>query len=270
MEEMISQPNLPKGSDPVTPSDVELTPEELDALIREAKAKKAEVLEHERRERERQNVANFYREPWATEVYSDFIKYRMNTLGFNLDASNREYVNALTFYFNRDARFNDFQLNGIGVKMDLNKGLFLFGSVGVGKTKLMELFMKNKRCCYKLISCRKVVSEYVKYGHEVIEPMSHSLTPFVKNIDNFFQPVEGICFDDLGTESESANNYGNKKNVFEQILLDRYDNGLDFHETHITSNLNPQMIKERYGDRVVSRMREMFNIIELKGSDRRI
>lgn len=265
----IYQLNLLTGSDPLNLENVELTEDELSSIIREAKQKKAAILEHKRQEEQRNNIAHFYRSDWDTETFADFIKYKMIRYGFILDDTNRKYVNALTFYFNRDQRFNDCVLNSLSLKMDLNKGLFIFGTVGVGKTKLVELFKNNKRCCYKMISCRKVVSEYVKHGHEVIEPMSHSIHPFIKNIDNFFQDTEGICFDDLGTESESANNYGNKKNVFEQILLDRYDNGLPYHETHITSNLSPEMIKERYGDRVVSRMREMFNIIELKGSDRR-
>jgi DNA replication protein DnaC len=269
MQDLPFLPNLKGVSDPITYDNVELTDEELKQVVREAKIKKANELEYKRKQELRSNMVLFYSAPWKTEIFADFIKSKMISSGFNLDASNRNYVNALTFYFNRDNRFEDIELNNLGLKMDLNKGLFLFGTVGVGKTKIMELFYKNKRTCYKMISCRKVVSEYIKHGHDVIEPMSHSMVPMVKNIDNFFQDREGICFDDLGTESETANNFGNKRNVFEQILLDRYDNGLPFHETHITSNLSPEMIKERYGERVVSRMREMFNIIELKGNDRR-
>jgi len=155
----IYQLNLPTGFDPLNLENVDLTDEELASIIREAKQKKAAILEHKRQEEQRNNIAHFYRSAWDSETFEDFIKYKMVRYGFILDDKNRNYVNALTFYFNRDERFNDFVLNSLSLKMDINKGLFIFGTVGVGKTKRVEILQKNKRCCYKMISCRKVVSE---------------------------------------------------------------------------------------------------------------
>jgi hypothetical protein len=58
------------------------------------------------------------------------------------------------------------------------------------------------------------------------------------------------------------NFYGNQCSVMAEILLSRYDL---FHSfgmiTHITTNLNSTEIEEKYGTRVRSRMREMFNLI---------
>ena len=69
--------------------------------------------------------------------------------------------------------------------------------------------------------------------------------------------------------------YGNKVNVIEEIILDRYDLFRKHHLiTHITTNLDVEDIKEKYGERVLSRMYEMFNFIILGGdknaTDRRM
>ncbi len=266
--------------------DVELTEEEINIALGHAKIKKASILEHDRREAQRVQMENYYRSDWSFTDFVAFLKSRMASTGFEVDDSNRNVINALCYYFNGrlvnkgtpdnpenirigDPKFEEYQLNTLGIPMDLSKGIFIFGSVGVGKTRIMELFSINKLQCYQVMSCRKVVSEYIKNGAEVILPLSNRSYPFVKAIDNFWQDSMGVCFDDLGTESESANNYGNKLNVFEQIILDRYDNHVPYNQTHFTSNLTPAMIKDRYGDRVNSRMREMFNLIELNGKDRR-
>lgn len=249
--------------------EIELTGEEAAAALAEARQKKARVMDHQRREDIRRQMEAYYMSEWSIDQYIEFVRSRMVQTQFKVDANNRELVTALTHYFNNHPVFETYQLNNIEQPMDLKKGIFLFGTVGVGKTRIMELFKLNKRQCFQMVSCRKVVSEYVKHGSEVIEPFSKQSYPFIKNIENFWQESMGVCFDDLGTESDNANNYGNKRNVFEQIILDRYDNHLPFDQTHFTSNLSPAMIKERYGERVSSRMRECFNLIEFKGNDRR-
>ena len=47
-----------------------------------------------------------------------------------------------------------------------------------------------------------------------------------------------------------------------EILLSRYDLFLQRKiRTHATTNLNAQELEERYGNRVRSRMRQLFNLI---------
>ena len=61
--------------------------------------------------------------------------------------------------------------------------------------------------------------------------------------------------------------YGNDCSVMAVILLSRYE---FFHAfqmlTHITTNLNSTEIENRYGLRVRSRMRELFNLIAFPSS----
>ena len=47
-----------------------------------------------------------------------------------------------------------------------------------------------------------------------------------------------------------------------EIILSRHDLFLECHvKTHATTNLNAQELEERYGNRVRSRMRELFNLV---------
>ena len=67
--------------------------------------------------------------------------------------------------------------------------------------------------------------------------------------------------DDLGVES-SLKYYGNECNVPGEILLTPYElfvaKGL---LTYATTNCDSSEIKSFYGNRVRSRMREMFNLV---------
>lgn len=75
-----------------------------------------------------------------------------------------------------------------------------------------------------------------------------------------FEP-KTYCFDDLGLESNMSF-YGNQCSVMAEILLSRYDL-LHAHSiiTHVTTNLNSTEIDARFGMRMRSRCREIFNLI---------
>ncbi len=69
------------------------------------------------------------------------------------------------------------------------------------------------------------------------------------------------CFDDLGTEN-SLKYYGNECNVMAEVLLSRYELFIQKKMlTHLTTNLSATEIENLYGNRVRSRMREMFNLV---------
>jgi hypothetical protein len=56
--------------------------------------------------------------------------------------------------------------------------------------------------------------------------------------------------------------YGNECNTIAEILLNRYE--LMIHQgyvTHATTNLSASDLESIYGNRLRSRMREMFNLI---------
>ena len=138
------------------------------------------------------------------------------------------------------------------MNIDIHKGLLLSGPVGCGKTSLMKLLrhiVPHKRQ-YEIIPCRKTVFSFNHLGFKTIEDYGN---------EKFY------CFDDLGVEP-SGKHYGQDCNVMGEILLSRYD--LFCHpeprkrvKTHCTTNLNAKELEERYGNRVRSRMRQLFNLI---------
>jgi len=169
---------------------------------------------------------------------------------FEIDEENREVVLNILQYFTSDPRFNG----------NLEKGLFLMGGVGVGKTTLMRFFCRNQKRSFKIESCREAESKFAQDGDEYLHKLSHNI-PIAINSDPFGHTEIGFCFDDLGTEA-NGKHFGKEKNVMAEILLNRYDNDLPYASTHVTTNLTANEIKEQYGSRVTDRIREMFNIIQ--------
>ena len=80
-----------------------------------------------------------------------------------------------------------------------------------------------------------------------------------------------MCFDDLGVEP-AGRFYGKDCNVMGEILLSRYELFLNHKiRTHATTNLDSDELEERYGSRVKSRMRQLFNLVSFdeKTADKR-
>ena len=71
----------------------------------------------------------------------------------------------------------------------------------------------------------------------------------------------GWLFDDLGAESV-VKHYGQEENVMADIIISLYDKGHKG-KIHVTSNLHPDELTAKYGNRAASRMMEMFNFIHI-------
>lgn len=113
-------------------------------------------------------------------------------------------------------------------------------------------------------SCRDVSFEFIQEGYEVIWRYSRM------SFNNGHPKI--YCFDDLGTE-QNLKYFGNECNVMSEILLSRYDLFISQKMiTHVTTNLSATEIEDYYGNRVRSRMREMFNLLAFKdcAADKRL
>lgn len=153
------------------------------------------------------------------------------------------------------------------VGIDLEKGILLTGPIGVGKTSLMNTirFLQKPTNRHIIKSCRDVSFEFIKEGYLVIDRYSHK--SYVPNKGN---PIT-YCFDDLGSE-QNLKYFGNNCNIMAEILLSRYDLFISKNlQTHITTNLSALEIEDYYGNRLRSRMREMFNLVafEKNADDKR-
>ena len=163
---------------------------------------------------------------------------------FRIYKEDKKILLKLCSYFIRDREScNKFNI-------DLEKGILLSGPVGCGKTSLMKLLrhLVPFQRPYEMIPCRNVSFSFNHLGFKAIEEYGNT---------KFF------CFDDLGVEP-AGRFYGKDLNVMGEVLLSRYDLFLQTKhkiKTHATTNLNAEELEERYGNRVRSRMRELFNLI---------
>ena len=134
------------------------------------------------------------------------------------------------------------------LSIDPNKGILLSGPVGCGKTSLMKLlpFIVPHQSKHAVVPARNITFSFNKSGFKIIEDYGNN---------GFY------CFDDLGVET-TGRHFGKDCNVMGEILLSRYDLFLkNKTRTNVTTNLNAQELENRYGNRVRSRMRELFNLI---------
>jgi len=143
--------------------------------------------------------------------------------------------------------------------LDSRKGLLLSGPVGCGKTTLMTLlsvfFPKEKQ--YSLLSSRELSIRFAHQGYSVINQYSSRSYTFTSS--GYTPSI--FCFDDIGTE-RPIQYFGNECNVMGEILLGRYDHFIKKGMlTHLTSNLSASELESLYGNRLRSRMREMFNLV---------
>lgn len=161
---------------------------------------------------------------------------------FKIYTEDRETLFKLCNYFIKD------ETNCKKLNIDPNKGILLTGPVGCGKTSLMKLLQHiiPHHKSYKIIPTRNITFAFNHTGYKTIEHFGNN---------NFY------CFDDLGIEP-TGRYFGKDCNVIGEILLSRYDLFLEYKiKTHATSNLNAQELEERYGNRVRSRMRQLFNLV---------
>lgn len=182
---------------------------------------------------------------------------------FKIYEQDKALVYKLICYFIEDAK----ECYKFGIQLD--KGILLSGPVGCGKTSLMQLLphlVPHKRISqYEMLSCRKIVFEFNKLGYQTLEE---------------YAEFKAFCFDDLGVEA-IGRHYGKDCNVMGEILISRYEsfqrsvsnqlktyntfNPSSFRglrgRTHITTNLNAEELEQKYGERVRSRMRKLFNLI---------
>jgi len=133
----------------------------------------------------------------------------------------------------------------------LDKGIFLMGSLGSGKTIML-------RGLTKVIG--KLTDRLFKYVS------AYDLSKLV--IANGTEPYSKypLLIDDLGKENHVIKDYGTDCRPMIELFASRYDNGAF---TFVTTNYNMKTFADKYGDQTVERWLEMFNFIEMKSKSRR-
>lgn len=265
-------------------ADVELSDEDVQFAIIEAKLRKKAILEKEALLKKIEYNRQQATAKWGFDVIQTFMVNRHREIFKNkkgdpqelvLDDYNHDCFDLMCYYFIGDEENFLKKCRLLQVEdASINKGLLLAGNVGTGKTRLMDLFRRNNRQVYFTRHAKNnIVDEFNKSGGknkekeippEYLEPFKLSINDFT----TFYQPLAGLCIDDIGSE-RIKKDYGNTYNVIGDLIDQRHLNKYYGLFLHGTTNLSADDLKIHYGERLLSRFNEMFNWIILEGPDRR-
>ena len=134
----------------------------------------------------------------------------------------------------------------------------LCGGCGNGKTTLVKAF--RNLLCYLNIP---VPDTYGKvWGLRLCDAKETAYLART-NYESFLSlmRVPMLAIDDVGIEPLEVVEYGNVVSPMVELLTKRYDEQLF---TLMTTNLTPEGIRKRYGDRIADRLNEMAVVIPFK------
>lgn len=185
---------------------------------------------------------------------------------FEVDERNSNILAFLLYYFNgcqlAEKIFPDEDYK-------VHKSLLLVGGPGTGKTMLMQIFSDYLRLtcnpnAFENLSVTQMMNYYKMNSH--IDRYTYN-----EGLSKGFKPEPfNICLNDIGLETENQKSYGTSLNsVIDEFLYARYEIYQQFWKKyHITSNLNVDEFKKRFGKRLVDRFKG-FNVISMLGESRR-
>ena len=178
------------------------------------------------------------------------MRLRRKKNDFEFDENNEELINQLYYYLvGNPEKF-------IG---ELEKGILVVGNLGSGKTMIMQAFCSLWNDLFEIKIKSTTAKKYVEL---LLDPDKFkSQTGILPNYGT------GTAFiDDIAKESKKVNVYGTEICPMADLLAERYDNGVI---TFMTGNYRLESLETHYNKTIADRMKEMFNIIEIKGKSRR-
>lgn len=172
-----------------------------------------------------------------------------NELGkdFIINQDNTPLIKTLCFFLSNDERFEK------ELGYSFQKGLLIRGVAGIGKTHLVQCVSKNELNPVSIISMLEISDQVKSEGEYIVE----------------LGDCKILYLDDVGTEEPTVNHYGTKINWFKSFIEMHYLKNRIYSKLLISTNNSFSEIEEKYGFRVRSRIKDMFNIIDVKGTDMR-
>lgn len=146
---------------------------------------------------------------------------------------------------------------------DDSKGLFLWGNPGTGKTLLSVIVLTELICRYG------ITGRFVKISRNFFGLLRDTFNQASPNygqsarLEREFHEVDALVLDDVGVQKDSLW----EQETLYNLIDARYENQK---LTIFTSNDNPaKTLRELSQGRILSRLKEMCNIMELSGNDMR-
>jgi DNA replication protein DnaC len=151
----------------------------------------------------------------------------------------------------------------LNIAKENGKGVLVLGLPGIGKTTIIRNWIKENYTQTLSIfetEATKLSTDYTIYGPKLYKDLEipGNKLPFINKLPFFI--------DDIGTE-KPATHFGSQVDLVEHIILTMYTDGKQ--PFFATSNLDLNQIQERYGVRIVERLKEMCIIVVLDGPNYR-
>lgn len=225
-----------------------------EAVLKQANIAKVQQLWHaqqrEKDRREKIEQAKQLTEYWTAKQMFELMKrnsWELFGKKLQVTDNNRQAITALCFFLARDDRFMT------DLKLDPQKGLLIRGPTGTGKTHLVRCLATNELNPVMVLSMIDIAGEIKRNGEFVMKPQGRKI----------------VYLDDVGTEQAAVKHYGNTIEWFKDYIETTNLKTKTFNHLIITTNLNFSEMEQMYGFRVGSRLREMFNPVDLVGPDLR-
>lgn len=197
------------------------------------------------------------RDLWTAKHIFHFMKQNaINDFGRKLIVNEHTspLITAICFFLTKDARFEtELKFGTDNRPGDLKKGLLLRGISGVGKTFLFRCVANNPISPVDIYSMLTIAKTVKKEGECNL--------PYYRD--------RKIYLDDVGTEEADVKHYGNSVTWFKEYIELYYSENKPFNNLVFSTNNSFDELENKYGFRVRSRIKDMFNIINVTGKDLR-
>jgi hypothetical protein len=194
-----------------------------------------------------------------------------------IDDGIKRLYKLLILYFTDDPDFEKYGLETKqgDIKFSLNKGILLIGPTGRSKTFVFEYLFKTFSRIYNPSKQYRIINSYAiqsAFEQDGIKALDKFRTGWRQN------SPDDLYIDEIGIESLDVKHFGNKQNPIQSLLHERHRlfiSSAGKIKTHGSTNLvlsseNGTNLRTFYGDRIYSRIFELFNIIITSGNDLRI
>jgi DNA replication protein DnaC len=225
-----------------------------DAILKRANSNKNyEVWQSQQREKEKQAAIDKQKELealWSAKSIFSLMKWtsdKVYSKPLIVNDDNKKFISTICFFLSGDERFET------ELGYSFKKGLLIRGISGVGKTHIVQCVAKNELNPILILSMIEISESIREEGEYKIDRGENKI----------------IYLDDVGTEEATVNHFGTKINYFKTFIEKMYLKNTTFNQLIISTNNSFQEIEEKYGFRVRSRMKDMFNIVDVKGNDMR-
>lgn len=148
------------------------------------------------------------------------------------------------------------------------RGIYIAGNTGTGKTWCMEIMQAYIQAIGIKVLWHNDNDPRPLYWRTIRADGLCDVWAESGNIQQY-KTAPMLAIQDLGNEPPETLYMGNRLDVVRYVI--EYRGDMHAEMTFITSNLRMggEILKERYGDRVSSRLQEMCNYLVIKGKDRR-